>query len=193
MLEINFNPFPNLSTDRLILKQIKQEDEIDFLKLRSDKQVMKYIPRPLAKDVNDIRVLIEKMDSGAKNNMLINWGIYLKLTGKLIGSIGYVHVYSDNRRAEIGYLLDTAFHGKGLMQEAIATVIDFGFNTLKLHSIEAIVQHMNIASAKLLEKNKFVKEAHFTDYVFHNGKYIDAVVYSLINPLEQKTWFTNKL
>ena len=193
MLEINFNPFPNLSTDRLILKQIKQEDEIDFLKLRSDKQVMKYIPRPLAKDVNDIRVLIEKMDSGAKNNTLINWGIYLKLTGKLIGSIGFVHIYSDNRRAEIGYLLDTDFHGKGLMQEAIATVIDFGFRVLKLHSIEAIVQHMNIASAKLLEKNKFVKEAHFADYVFHNGKYIDAVVYSLINPLEQKTWFTNKL
>ena len=189
MLEINFNPFPNLTTDRLILKQITIADENDFFRMRSDKQIMKYISRPLAKDVKDVRVLIEIFDDGIKKNERINWGIYLKTDNRLIGSIGYVHIYPENHRAEIGYLLDIPFHGKGIMKEAIEKVIDFGFTELKLHTIEALVQHMNIASSKLLQKNKFVKEAHFKDYLYYEGKYIDAVVYSLINPLEEKTWF----
>ncbi len=192
MLKLNFHPFPEHETDNLLLKQIKTADLKDFFRLRSDKNIMKYIPRPLAKEISDVELLVAKMDAGTENNETINWGMYLKTTGKLIGSIGYVHIYTDNNRAEIGYLLDTNFHGKGLMQEAIVAVIAFGFNTLKLHSIEAVVQHMNIASAKLLEKNTFVKEAHFKEYIYHNGKYSDAVVYSLINPSEEKIWFTNK-
>ena len=192
MLNLDFHPFPEISTEKLFLKQIKAVDFNDFFRLRSDKNIMKYIPRPLAKDISDVEILVEKIDAGIKNNERINWGIYLNTTGKLIGSIGYVNIYPDNLRAEIGYLLDTAFHGKGLMKEAIVAVINFGFDTMKLHSIEAVVQHMNIASAKLLEKNNFVKEAHFKEYVYHNGKYSDAVVYSLINPREEKKWFTNK-
>lgn len=184
MLKINFNPFPNLSTDRLILKQITEQDFEDFFKLRSNAHVMKYIARPLAKNMDDVQVLVQKMDEGIQNNKLINWGIYLKTTGKLIGTIGYVNIYPDNHRAEIGYLLDTAFHLKGIMHEAVQVVVDFGFKNLGLHSIEAVVHARNFASSKLLEKNKFVKEAYFKDYFFHEGKFIDVGVYSLINPSE---------
>ena len=131
MLKLNFHPFPELETDNLLLKQIKTQDLNDFFRLRSDKNIMRYIARPLAKEMSDVELLVAKMDAGTRNNETINWGIYLKTTEKLIGSIGYVHIYTDNNRAEIGYLLDANFQRKGLMQEAIVGVIAFGFKMLK--------------------------------------------------------------
>ena len=182
MLKINFNPFPDLSTDRLILKQTTEPDFEDFFKLRSNKNIMNYIARPLAKNMDDVKLLIEKADEGLKKNERINWGIYLKANGKLIGTIGYVNVYPENHRAEIGYLLDTTHHLKGIMHEAMQPVLDYGFKNLKLHSIEAVVNARNFSSSKLLEKNKFVKEAYFKDYFFHEEKFFDVSIYSLITP-----------
>jgi ribosomal-protein-alanine N-acetyltransferase len=71
------------------------------------------------------------------------------------------------------------------MTEAMDIVLDYGFNIMQLHSIEANVDPGNIASIKLLEKNGFVKEAHFKENLFFNGKFLDTVIYSLINPAEK--------
>jgi [ribosomal protein S5]-alanine N-acetyltransferase len=115
------------------------------------------------------------------NNEKITWGIFLKETVQLIGTIGYVNIYKENYRAEIGYLLSPGFHGKGMMTEALKRTIEYGFNELKLHSIEAIVHPDNTASTKLLEQNRFVKEAYLKDNQFFDGKFIDSVIYSRLN------------
>lgn len=67
------------------------------------------------------------------------------------------------------------------MFEAIQTVIEFGFEKMKLHSIEANINPENIASKKLLEKAGFIKEAYFKENHFFNGKFIDTEVFSLLN------------
>jgi ribosomal-protein-alanine N-acetyltransferase len=53
------------------------------------------------------------------------------------------------------------YHGKGIMQEALTPVLEYGFNIMKLHTVEADADPENAPSIKLLERNKFVKEAHF--------------------------------
>jgi [ribosomal protein S5]-alanine N-acetyltransferase len=69
-----------------------------------------------------------------------------------------------------------------MMTEAIKRAIEYGFSDLKLHSIEAIVHPENRGSSKLLENNQFIKEAYLKDNQFFDGKFIDSVIYSRINP-----------
>jgi ribosomal-protein-alanine N-acetyltransferase len=180
MLNLNFNPFPNIETERLSLRQVNHTDAKAIFVLRSDEKIMRYIPRPIAKTVEDAIEVIDRMNAGISSNESINWAITLKGDNKLIGVIGYYRTKKEHYRSEVGYMLHTDFHRKGIMQEALTAVLDFGFNKMKLHSIEAVIDTDNIASAKLLEKNKFIKEAHFREYEFYDGKFLDATVYSLL-------------
>lgn len=183
MLVVNFTPFPVLSTERLLLRRILFTDAADLFILRADENIMRFIPRPLAKSVEDVNNLIQSIDEGTAKNELINWAITLKEENKLIGTIGFVRTTLQHHRAEVGYLLHNDYQGKGIMQEALTAVIDFGFKQMKLHSIEAIIDPDNIASAKLLERNHFIKEAHFKENSYYNGKFLDAIHYSLLTPL----------
>jgi ribosomal-protein-alanine N-acetyltransferase len=49
MMTINFNPFPNLETERLLLRRVNNNDVNEIFVLRSDTEIMKYIQRPLVK------------------------------------------------------------------------------------------------------------------------------------------------
>ena len=66
------------------------------------------------------------------------------------------------------------------MSEALTAILEYGFDTMKLHSIEAVVNPMNIPSIRLLEKNKFIREAFFREDHFFEGEFYDTAVYSLI-------------
>lgn len=181
MLEINFHPFPVLETERLILRRIVAGDAPQILKLRSDPGTMKYIPRPLAKTLEDAMEHFRQIEEKIEANVGINWAISLKNSPEFIGIIGHFRIKPEHYRAEIGYMLLPEFHGKGIMPEAISMVIAYGFEDMKLHSIEAIIDPENKASAAVLEKNGFVREAHLKENEFYDGKFLDTVIYSLLN------------
>lgn len=181
MLQISFTPFPELFTERLVLRQMNVNDGHDLFLLRSNKEIMRYIPRTLASSAEDAAAYIRDKNEGAARGDEITWGI--TLDGQVIGTIGYIRIMKERHRAEVGYLLDLAYHRKGIMQEAFTAVINYGFQVMKLHSIEAIVDPKNDASALLLQKNSFIREAYFKDYAFFQGIYIDSVVYSRLAPL----------
>ncbi|MDX1939445.1 MAG: GNAT family N-acetyltransferase [Saprospiraceae bacterium] len=185
MLVVNFNSFPILSTERLTLRRILQSDVDDLFVLRRDENIMRYIPRPLAASSEDVIKLIQVIDEGTDNNESINWAITLKKENKLIGTIGFVRMSKENHRAEVGYLLHADYQGKGIMQEALVRVINFGFYDIKLHSIEAVIDPANTASAKLLERNNFIKEAHFKENFFYEGKFLDSIHYGLLTPINR--------
>ena len=86
----------------------------------------------------------------------------------------------EHYRSEIGYALNPLFQGKGIMQEAMQAIIQYGFEIMKLHSVEANVNPANEASMRLLEKNGFVKEAYFRENYYFDGKFLDSVIYSLL-------------
>jgi ribosomal-protein-alanine N-acetyltransferase len=148
--------------------------------MRSDPQVMQFIPRPLAKTPQDVRDLISMMDGFVASNERINWAIEWKENGKAIGMIGYVNIKPEHDRAEVGYSLSRAWHRKGIMREALEAVIGYGFRSMKLHSIEAIIDEQNIASGGLLEAAGFRKEACFMEDFFHDGNYRNSVHYGML-------------
>jgi RimJ/RimL family protein N-acetyltransferase len=180
VLNLNFNPFPVLYTERLLLRNFNKNDANDLFNLRSDKNVMRFIDRPKAKSLKDALELINKMHDSLKNNNGITWAISLKSNNALIGTIGFWRIMNEHYRAEIGYLLHADFHAKGIMHEAMKPVLKYGFNIMNLHSVEANLNPENTASIKLLEKNGFVKEAFFKENYYYNGKFLDTLTYSLL-------------
>lgn len=180
MVTLNFTPFPVLETERLILRRPGPQDRQMTFEIRSNPDTMQYIPRPLAKTIEDADALIAMMNGFADRNEKINWAITVKGDDTMVGMIGYPNFRPEYYRAEVGYVQHHDYRGKGYTSEALSAVLDYGFHTLGLHSIEAIIRPENIASKSLVMKHGFVKEAYFKDYVFHNGQFVDEEVYSLI-------------
>lgn len=177
MLEINFDPFPVIETERLVLRQITIEDDKDIFDLRSNPEAMKYIGRPRPKVVADVHDLIANMNELSAR---IQWGVTMKGENKIIGTIGYHLIEKQHYRAEIGYMLGTGYWKKGLMSEAIIAVVNFGFEKIGLNSIEARIDPENEQSAKILERNGFTKEGHIKESFFYNDKFSDSGIYSML-------------
>lgn len=184
MKQLNFTPFPVLETERLILRNLNRDDVAEVLAIRSNANTMQYIPRPLAKTEEDAYGVIEVITGFTARNERINWAVTEKGKDKLIGICGYVNFRPESSRGEVGYVLHHDYWGKGIAAEALKATLDYGFDTLGLHSVEAIIRPDNPASIKLVENAGFVKEGHFKDYIFHDGRYWDEAVYSLINPAD---------
>jgi len=179
-MKIDFNPFPDLQTERLTLRQIKESDVQEVFELRSDTETMKYIPRPLAKTKQYAMDHIDMVNKGIEKNESINWAITIKGDDKLIGLIGFVRIQPKNFRAEVGYILHPDFRRKGMMYEALKAVLNYGFCDLKFNSVIAVIDPSNHSSEKLLLTHNFVKEAHLRENIFHNGIFLDTVIYSLL-------------
>jgi ribosomal-protein-alanine N-acetyltransferase len=180
MLEINFHPFKNLENDRLLLRQINKNDVAEIRELRGNSETMKFIPRPLISTDEEALEYITMINEKIETNEAINWAITLKGSPKHIGNIGLFKIQPENHRCEIGYMLLPQYNGQGIVTEAVRLVLEYGFEVLNMHSIEAIIDPDHSASERILQKNGFVKEAHILENELWEGKFWDTVIYSLL-------------
>lgn len=182
MLEVNFSPFPTLTTDRMILRKTKIEDAEEVFIMRSDPGLLAYVDRDPAKTIDEARAFIQLITDNLDNNVGVSWAMTLKDSDKMIGAIAIWRIDKENHRGEIGYVLLTEYQGKGLMLEAIQAVTDYAFKEMKLHSLEANINPDNLASQRVLERAGFVREAYFRENYYFNGRFIDSAIYSLLTP-----------
>ncbi len=179
MLETKFLPFPEIKTERLFLRKVNEQDLQQIFLLRSDKEVMKYIDKKKAENLKEAEEFLKMVDDSLETGNGILWGIELKENpGLLMGYICYWRLVKEHYRAEVGYTLLPEYWNKGIMTEALSEIIIFGFNSMKLHSIEARINPANKASASLLLTTGFIKEAYFKEDYYYNGEFGDTEVYS---------------
>ncbi len=100
-IKFNFSPFPELKTERLMLRQLTEDDTQDIFFLRTDEGVNRYIERPKPGDIIGARDFILKTNNGIKQNEMIDWAITLKDAQKLIGTICLWNFSEDKTRAEV--------------------------------------------------------------------------------------------
>jgi ribosomal-protein-alanine N-acetyltransferase len=182
MLQLSFTVFPNLETDRLILREHTLADARSWFELRNNPEVMQYIDRDSPKDISEVEEYIKGLIAGFEQGESMGWAIALKDNPEqMIGNIVFWRMDFPNYRAEIGYLIAPAHWRKGLVSEALAAVIAFAFEEMTLHSIEANINPLNEASRNLLLKHGFVREAYFKEDYYFNGKFLDSEIYSLIS------------
>jgi len=182
MLDISFGAFPELKTNRLVLRQMLDSDAEALFKFRSDPRVMRYFGRPLMQVVAEAEKFVTEIQGMFDRNEGVQWAISLLDDPQMIGSITIWKIDKTNHRGEIGYMLGPDFQGNGLMTEAIHAMLAYAFGTLHLHSLEANVNPDNAASIKLLERNGFVREAYFRENFYFEGNFEDSAIYSLISP-----------
>jgi ribosomal-protein-alanine N-acetyltransferase len=181
MLEINFGAFPELETTRLLLRSMQLSDAEILYTLRSDPRVMRYFDGPFMPSTEAAHQFIQKVLDMFAQSEGIQWAITLKNDPTMIGTITFWKIDKEHHRAIVGYLLHPDHQGQGLMQEALGAILPYGFEQLHLHSIQADVNPNNTASMKLLERMGFVREAHFRENFYFDGKFLDTVVYSLLS------------
>jgi [ribosomal protein S5]-alanine N-acetyltransferase len=157
MTNINFKPFPVLTTESLSLRQASIDDQVDVLALRSDPEINKYLDRQASKTIDDAINFINKVNDNIEKNNSIYWVITLTETKEFVGTICLYDFSNEENSCEIGYELMTKFQRKGIMQEATKKVIDYAFHTLQFQKIVAYTHIHNQHSTKLLEKFDFKK------------------------------------
>jgi len=179
MLNLNFTPFPYLFTERLILRQLEIGDANEIFELRSSDEVNRFLDRPKTPTIDEAKQFIYKINEVIHKNEGLYWAITLKNETRLIGTICYWNISNENDRAEIGYELHPHFQGKGIMQEAITEVIDFGFEQMNLKTITAVPSGDNLQSRKLLEKNNFKIDPVLQATFVQHEDLANMVIYSL--------------
>lgn len=136
---------------------LPKDDEVIF-RLRSDDQVNKYLGRKKADTIEDARAHMHRVAEGCIKDGLYFWGIEIQEEERLIGTICLWNLDHEKNTAEIGYELLPEWQGKGIMQEALARVIEFSLNEIQLSALTAWTHHENEASSRLLKKNGFRRD-----------------------------------
>jgi ribosomal-protein-alanine N-acetyltransferase len=162
--------FPILTSERLVLRNVSNTDASTILNLRSNEIVTKYIDRPKMKSEKEALKFVLDRKRDITENKIFYWGISLRATKKLIGTICLWNLSEDRTYAEIGYDLLPAHHHKGYMNEALLKVIEFGFTEKNIKTIEAFTSFKNKSSVKLLEKNHFKLQKNRKDEGFPNNR-----------------------
>ena len=163
MVPLPFSPFPDLTTPRLVLRQMSDRDTERLFQLRSDPTVNKFIGRKLAEELPEATAFISRINGSIKSGSTVYWAICLRADSELIGTICLWNFSGDTRVAELGYELMPSFQGQGIMDEAVKLVLNFASAELKLEGLEAFTHKENLPSIHLLERNHFQLDSQRKD------------------------------
>lgn len=172
--------FPVLETRRLYLRKITVDDASDIFEYLSNDMVTRYLGKESLINIEGAYDIINKIEINYSERRGIRWGIIHKESKKLIGTIGYDAIQIKNKRADIGYDINSNYWRQGFAIEAINEVIQFGFTKLDLNRIGSVVFPDNIASLNLLKKVGFTKEGLLREYIIQNNIARDTVALSLL-------------
>lgn len=187
-IEAAFTQFPTLTTERLSLRQIQPGDIEALFAIMSDAEVMQYYGRPPLQSIEEARLVFAKIQQRYKQRTGLRWGITLRGEDRLIGSCTANRFDPDNNHAEVGYELDRAFWGQGIMTEAMSAVLTYCFTELDLHRVEANIDIVNERSKSLLLKLGFSYEGRLRERFFSRGRFEDEYYFGLL----KNEWHPNQ-
>ncbi len=189
--QFDFGEFPNLTTPRLYLRELTQNDVDGVFAIRSDFEVTRYNTGLAYERLDQARDIIQAIRTGYTDGVELRWGITLKDNPLVIGMCGFNYWVRHDRRASIGYDLARAHWGKGLMTEAVQAMVTFGFERMNLNRIEADADGRNPASARVLEKVGFRHEGVQQEQFYENGSFYNLHLFALLRReyfAKQNSW-----
>jgi len=161
---LDFKIFPQLQTERLILRNIESTDAELIHKLRSDEVVNQFVGRDNSSTVEKAKEFILKIQNLVEKNEGLYWIIRRKENNDLIGTVCLWNFDPENEIVEIGYEMLPEFQGKGIMTEALKAVTAYTFKEIKVKIITAFPSEDNVNSVAILKKLNF----EFEDKKYNN-------------------------
>lgn len=171
---------PVITTPRLLLRWISEDDVDALFEIFSDPQVVRYWAfGPLANREAAVAMQREIAESNLKDTVW-KWGLALREDNRLIGTATLFHLNLSNGRAEIGYAMGRTYWGKGYMNEALTALIVHAFEVVKLRRLEADVDPRNAPSIRTVERLGFQREGFLRERWHVEGEIQDALFYGLL-------------
>ncbi|MEO4055430.1 GNAT family protein [Solibacillus sp. CAU 1738] len=174
-----------IECDQCDLRTLVESDATSLAILLSDNKYFWSTYEPLHRP--DFYTVEAQRRKIAENLMLLaekrefSFGIFAKGTNKLIGHISLYAVkrlpYSS---AFVGYSMDERYAGRGIATAATRAVVQFAFNQVGVHRVEAYVSPRNEASIRVLEKTGFTREGLLRKLLFINGEWVDHFMYAIL-------------
>jgi RimJ/RimL family protein N-acetyltransferase len=169
-----------LEADRLRLRWLTAGDIDALFAVFSDPAVMRYWSTPPMTARTAAEELLSRIHDGFAKKDLFQWGIARREDDVVIGTCTLAHLSAAHRRAEIGFALARAHWGAGLANEALGRLLDFAFDELALHRIEADVDPRNARSIAALERLGFRREGHLRERWHVGDEICDGLFYGLL-------------
>lgn len=177
-----FDPFPTRTTPRIQLRCLTLDDAGEMFATLTHPVSQRFSGKAPPSSVDAVREKIETILASVRAGDSMSWALEDIETGAYLGDAGLWRWDKPHFRAEIGYALHARVWGRGLMPEALAPILAFGFERMQLHSVEAKVHPENAASMRVLEKLGFQREAYLRESHFNGVAFEDTVIYSLLAP-----------
>lgn len=172
-----------LVSPRLLLRPFEEKDLDDFFEYASVPNVGEWAGWPHHQNKEITQKVLDSFIRTKKT-----FAIVYKDNMKVIGSVGLEEYKGDlqgfphfGKGREIGYVLSKDYWGKGLMTEAVQTVIDYCFNDLGLDFLICEHWDINDRSRRVIEKCGFVYECD-REWVSSLGDHRNSKYYHLLNP-----------
>jgi [ribosomal protein S5]-alanine N-acetyltransferase len=173
-----------LFTDRLIIRDFNINDLKNHHELMSNNSVMYYLQDIKKNSMEESEENLNKTinDMKLKDRKYYFFLIENRSTNEFIGEIGYTVLNNTpyGKLVDLGYFINEKYWNKGYTTEALKKVIEFAFEENNVYRIKTGCMIENIGSEKVMQKNGFIKEGEFKEYVFHDGKLKDRVQYRLL-------------
>jgi RimJ/RimL family protein N-acetyltransferase len=171
-----------LTTRRLLLRPLHADDAPGMYAIYSDPETMRYWSSKVIRDLEAAATMVGEDLRLQLDGSAAFWAVVLPKTGRVIGKFSFFFINPDNRRAEIGYVLNRQFWGKGYGTEMLDAMIGMAFDTYHLHRLEADIDPDNAASLALLGKFGFRKEGLFRERWLMRDEWRDSVMMALLAP-----------
>lgn len=174
---------PTLETPQLIIRKFNDTTDIEELfSLCSIVEVMRTWGTPPHQSRNDTLALVHFLRDAANSGKMLRWAMVDKQSSKLIGDVGFWRFVPERKRAEVGVKIFPQNSSKGISTEALAKVVDYGFERLGLNSIEANIILANTAASRMVEKIGFKREGLIRENSICpiTGEYMDTYLYSIL-------------
>ena len=171
---------PIITTPRVLLRWISEDDIDSLYEIFSNPQVMRYWSTVPLVDRAAAADLQREIADGNESETMFKWGLALRDSNTVIGTTTLFNLNLDNGRAELGYALSHAHWGKGYMNEGLKALVSHAFEVMELRRLEADVDPRNAASIRTLERLGFQREGFLRERWQVNGEIQDALFYGLL-------------
>lgn len=175
-----FSNIPTLQTERLTLRRLMVSDALDMFEYSKDPEVTRYLTWDAHPDVMYTREYLQYLGTHYNVGDFFDWGVILTSEDKMIGTCGFTRFDYNNNSGEIGYVINPAYRGQEIADEAVRAVMQFGFETLKLNRIEAKFIEGNSASLRVMKKTGMQLEGYHRSAMLIKGEYRTIGVCSIL-------------
>ncbi len=169
-----FSHLPELTTSRLTLRKMLVADTSDMYEYASRRDVTQYLTWNPHPDKLYTKEYLQYIGGRYNAGMFYDWAVIYEPDQKMVGTCGFTAFRCADDCAEVGYVLNPAYWGKGIAIEALERVMEFGFEELKLHRIEARFMEGNDRSLHVMQKVGMTFEGIQRHGMFIKGEYINV-------------------